>query len=105
MRFINFHWHSHADANLDDCGPIPFMEAKMRQPDEADPEAESDSQVARRNPGETKRWLYLTQIGEDSADCLSEANSASEAEKSYPFGEYIVVQCATYGENAADDDQ
>lgn len=91
------------EAHLDNCGPIPFMEAKMRQPDAEEVPA---ANFTRRGDAEDeKRWLYLTQIGEDSADCLSQANSASEVETSYPFGYYIVVQCATYSENPADDNE
>lgn len=84
----------------------------MRQPDVA----EGSETVTRRDVGpgaqtqgeenKKKRWLYLTQIGEDEADCLSEADSTSEpARAAYPFGEYVVVQCATYSQNAADQDQ
>lgn len=53
----------------------------------------------------SKRWLYLTQIGDDQADCLSLPASNSNILRTYPFGDYIVVQCATYSENLADDDQ
>lgn len=90
------------DADLDDCGPIPFMEAKMRQPDA---ETDSTPTFARRSATRNKRWLYLTQIGDDSAECLAEPNSASKSRRSYAFGDYIVVQCATYSDNAADDNQ
>lgn len=91
------------DADLDYCGPIPFLEAKMRQPDVKEVSA---ADFTRRGDAEhEKRWLYLTQIGEDSADCLSQANSASEVETSYPFGDYIVVQCATFSENPADESE
>ncbi|KAJ4397817.1 hypothetical protein N0V93_002054 [Gnomoniopsis smithogilvyi] len=91
------------DADLDNCGPIPFMEAKMRQPDA---ETDSTPNFARRSAAsQNKRWLYLTQIGDDSAQCLAEPNSASKSRQTYTFAEYIVVQCATYSDNAADDDQ
>lgn len=91
------------DADLDDCGPIPFMEAKMRQPDQPKP-TETTSFVVRdaSTHNHNKRWLYLTQIGEDSADCIAEPDSASTIQKAYPYGDYIVVQCATYSENPAD---
>lgn len=93
------------DANLDDCGPIPFLEAKMRQPDEAEPSVSTPNFAARASAPDHKRWLYLTQIGEDSADCLGEPNSASKSRAVYSYADYIVVQCATYSENAADDNQ
>ncbi|CAN8101229.1 unnamed protein product [Discula destructiva] len=92
------------DADLDDCGPIPFLEAKMRQPDASEP-ISTTSFAARDLAHDHKRWLYLTRIGEDSASCLSEPNSASKSRKVYSFADYIVVQCATYSENAADDNQ
>lgn len=47
--------------------------------------------------GNSKRWLYLTQIGGDSADCTAEASSTSAVQQKFPFGNYIIVQCATYG--------
>lgn len=94
----------YVDNGLDNCGPIPFMETKMRDPDpEPTPEVAAfpaPSVQAREKdlPKETwKRWLYLTQIGEDSADCTSEASSTSAVEQELPFGNYIIVQCATYG--------
>lgn len=81
----------------------------MRQPDI--PTDDSPAFV-RRTSGEegsgssqSKRWLYLTQIGEDSAPCLAEPNSASKSRATYDFAEYIIVQCATYSDNAADQDQ
>ncbi|KAJ4416875.1 hypothetical protein N0V82_006514 [Gnomoniopsis sp. IMI 355080] len=92
------------DADLDDCGPIPFMEAKMRQPDVPETDASAPT-FARRDASQNKRWLYLTQMGEDDVGCLAEPNSASKARDTYPFGKYIVVQCATYSDNAADEDQ
>lgn len=78
----------------------------MRQPDAAadDLARRSGSGSGSGNSAE-KRWLYLTQVGEDAAECLAEADSASEAERSYPFGEYLIVQCATYSDNPADDSQ
>lgn len=88
------------DAHLDDCGPIPYMDANMRQPD---PEPAAVAVFAPRGVPPNKRWLYLTQIGDDFANCLTEPDSASTASKTYTFGEYIVVQCATYSENAADE--
>ncbi|PSR84251.1 hypothetical protein BD289DRAFT_264266 [Coniella lustricola] len=126
------------DATLDDCGPIPFMEAKMREPD---PEASGVAQpvplvasssafggaststspsttttsttapgplLARKDTdraGSSKRWLYITQIGDDFADCLSHPDSSSSKVKQYPFGGYVIVQCAGYSENEADNDQ
>lgn len=79
------------------------MEAKMRQPD---PEPTSPAaNFTRRDGVQAKRWLYLTQIGEDSAECLKEPDSQSKIDRSYPFGDYIVVQCATYSENVADENQ
>lgn len=81
----------------------------MRQPDEAVPENPDAGFSSRRRELEredhARRWLYLTQIGEDSADCLSAADSTSSVERSFQFGEYIVVQCATRSANAADLDQ
>lgn len=53
--------------------------------------------------GGWKRWLYLTQIGGDSADCTSEASSNSAVQQVLPFGNYIVVQCATWGAGAESD--
>lgn len=90
----------YVDPGLDDCGPIPFMETKMRDPDpEPVPEVASFPAPAGtvQSRGEEKRWLYLTQIGEDSADCTSEASSTSAVQQRLPFGNYIIVQCATYG--------
>jgi hypothetical protein len=98
----------YVDPGLDACGPIPFMETKMREPDAA-PVAEVASfpapagTVQSRGGSEdsprdiSKRWLYLTQIGGDSADCTSEASSTSDVQQVLPFGNYIIVQCATYG--------
>lgn len=98
----------YVDGGLDNCGPIPFMETKMRDPDpEPVPEVASfpapagtvqtrESEVDSPK-GNWKRWLYLTQIGGDSADCTSEASSTSEVQQVLPFGNYIIVQCATYG--------
>lgn len=74
----------------------------MRQPDV---EATSTPFFAPRSVPQSKRWLYLTQIGDDSADCLGEPNSASQTRRTYDFGDYIVVQCATHSDNAADEDQ
>lgn len=92
------------DARLDDCGPIPFLEAKMRQPDVS--ESEETPSFAVRDVAEAhKRWLYTTRIGYDVAQCLGEPNSASKPKRRYSFGKYIVVQCATYSENPADDYQ
>ncbi|POS75078.1 hypothetical protein DHEL01_v206520 [Diaporthe helianthi] len=95
---------------FDSCGPIPFMETKMRDPDpEPVPEVASfpttavtralhSREEAEDSPkGNGKRWLYLTQIGGDSADCTSEASSTSAVQQVLPFGNYIIVQCATYG--------
>lgn len=97
----------YVDNGLDNCGPIPFMETKMREPDpEPVPEVASfpapagtvQTRGGEPNPkGNWKRWLYLTQIGDDSADCTSEASSTSEVQQNFPFGNYIIVQCATYG--------
>lgn len=91
------------EADLDDCGPIPFLEAKMRQPD---PET-TDASIRLRsiNDHDRKRWLYLTQMGDDDVECLSAADSTSDVELTYEFGDYVVIQCATYGENVADNDQ
>lgn len=81
------------------------MEAKMRQPD-PEPATPAANFTRRIDDGtHAQRWLYLTQIGEDSADCLEEPDSQSKVDKSYPFGDYIVVQCATYSENVADQNQ
>lgn len=92
------------DAALDDCGPIPFLEAKMRQPDVS--ESETTPAFAVRDVTEDhKRWLYTTRIGYDIAPCLGSPNSASKSRKQYTFGKYIVVQCATYSENPAEDNQ
>lgn len=105
------------DADLDDCGPIPFMEEKMREPDPAAAAPEtpasnfSSSSVASRRDVQhdsmkkNKRWLYLTQIGYDSANCLALPASNSKIRKTYHFGAYIVVQCATYSEGVADNNQ
>lgn len=105
----------YVDPGLDNCGPIPFMETKMRDPDpEPVPEAGSFAAAAgavqtRENEplpkGNWKRWLYLTQIGGDSANCTSEANRNSTVEQVLPFGNYIVVQCATFGPNPETDRQ
>lgn len=92
-----------ADSDLADCGPIPFMEAKMRQPDLET--ASTQGAFEPRANAQSKRWLYLTQIGEDTAACLSEPNSASKSRRTYTFGDYVVVQCATRSENTADNDQ
>lgn len=94
------------DAALDDCGPIPFMNFVMRQPDVDESEPTSTTGFAVRDDTRSnKRWLYLTQIGYDSADCLGEANSASKSEDVYSYGDYIIVQCATRSENPADESQ
>lgn len=81
----------------------------MRQPDVP---TDDSPAFARRTNGEdesdsnlTKRWLYLTQIGEDSAPCLAEPNSASKSRSSYSFADYIIIQCATYSDNVADNYQ
>lgn len=91
----------YVDGGLDNCGPIPFMETKMRDPDpEPVPEVASfpaPAGTVQSRENEEKRWLYLTQIGDDSADCTSEASSTSEVQQVLPFGNYIIVQCATYG--------
>lgn len=90
----------YVDGGLDNCGPIPFMETKMREPDQ-EPAAEVASFPAPAGTVQTrdneKRWLYITQIGGDSANCTSEASSTSEVQQELPFGNYIIVQCATYG--------
>lgn len=96
----------YVDNGLDNCGPIPFLETKMREPDQVpEPEVASfaapavqarDSSVDSPR-GNSKRWLYLTQIGDDSADCTSEPISTSSVEQKLPFGNYIIVQCATWG--------
>lgn len=95
------------DDGLDNCGPIPFMETKMREPDPepvpevasfpAAPEAVQTRDMEPTPKGNWKRWLYLTQIGGDSADCTAEASSTSAVQQKLPFGNYIIVQCATYG--------
>ncbi|KAI3395260.1 hypothetical protein diail_1613 [Diaporthe ilicicola] len=101
------------EPGLDDCGPIPFMEAKMRDPDPepAAPEVAefpapsntSTSSVQARDGDAPhgsswkKRWLYLTQVGGDSANCTSEPSSASEVQQELPFGNFLVIQCATWG--------
>lgn len=103
----------YVDNGLDNCGPIPFMETKMRDPDpEPTPEvgsfAAAGAAVQTRDnepKGNSKRWLYLTQIGGDSANCTSEANSNSTVQQVLPFGNYIVVQCATFGPNPETDRQ
>ena len=97
----------YVDNGLDNCGPIPFMETKMRDPDqEPVPEVASfpapAGTVQSRGSedslnGNEKRWLYLTQIGGDSANCTSEASSTSDVQQTLPFGNYIIVQCATWG--------
>lgn len=94
------------DADLDYCGPIPFLEAKMRQPDVTTDDSPAFARRTNDDDGSgsnlSKRWLYLTQIGEDSAPCLAEPNSASKSRSSYSFADYIIIQCATYSDNAAD---
>lgn len=97
----------YVDDGLDNCGPIPFMETKMREPDPEPvpevasfPAAPGAVQTRDEEPtpkGNSKRWLYLTQIGGDSADCTAEASSTSAVQQVLPFGNYIIVQCATYG--------
>lgn len=89
----------YVDPGLDACGPIPFMETKMRDPDpEPVPEVASfPVQTRSEEQKQEKRWLYLTQIGGDSADCTSEASSTSAVQQVLPFGNYIIVQCATFG--------
>lgn len=105
----------YVDPGLDNCGPIPFMETKMREPDQ-EPVPEAGSFAAAAGAVQTreneplpksnwKRWLYLTQIGGDSANCTSEANRNSTVEQVLPFGNYIVVQCATFGPNPETDRQ
>lgn len=83
------------------------METKMRDPDpEPVPEAGAFAAVQTRDEEPVaKRWLYLTQIGADSANCTSEANSNSTVQQVLPFGNYIVVQCATFGPNPETDRQ
>lgn len=93
------------EPGLDNCGPIPFLETKMRDPDPEpvpeEPEFPAPSSVQARDgdslEDNAKRWLYLTQIGGDSADCTAEASSTSAVQQVLPFGNYIVVQCATWG--------
>lgn len=81
----------------------------MRQPDVPTDDSPAFARRANVEDGSgsnlSKRWLYLTQIGEDSAPCLAEPNSASKLRSSYAFADYIVIQCATYSDNVADNDQ
>jgi hypothetical protein len=99
----------YVDPGLDACGPIPFMETKMRDPDSepapgvASFPAPAGTVQTRGDNSSEKRWLYLTQIGDDSANCTSEASSTSAVQQVLPFGNYIIVQCATYG--AAPEDE
>lgn len=80
------------------------MEAKMREPD---PEPTSAGAVFARDQDNqlTKRWLYLTQIGDDSGPCLASADSQSKVKTVYPFGNYIIIQCASFSVNTAENDQ
>ena len=95
---------------LDDCGPIPFMEKKMREPDpQPTPTpafAARDVEVSRNHQkprdeqtpqNNVKRWLYPTQIDAVYSNCYSDPISDSKVERVYAHGDYIVVQCATYG--------
>lgn len=96
------------DDGLDDCGPIPFLEAKMRQPDEpdaVDSTTTSTSFAVRDVAHVDKRWLYLSQIGEDYADCLGSPSGGSASLRQYSFGRYVVMQCAVRSVNTADDGQ
>lgn len=101
---------------LDDCGPIPFMEKKMR---ESDPEPTPTPAFAARDAkgphirpdpreeqGPTnnmKRWLYPTQINSVYSNCFSDPISDSKVNRVYAYGDEIVVQCATYGVEPEED--
>lgn len=98
---------------LDQCGPIPFMEKKMRDPDPTatpTPSAASfatqeeegprslwgrrDEQPSSHTP---KRWLYPTRIGDEYSNCFSDPISNSKVMRVYDYDDLVVVQCATYG--------
>lgn len=74
-----------------DPEPTPQVAASFAAP------VQSRGEVGPLPKGGWKRWLYLTQIGGDSADCTSEASSTSAVQQVLPFGNYIIVQCATWG--------
>lgn len=87
------------DTELEDCGPIPFMEVKMR---EADPEPEPTAPAFSRRSVEdphspSKRWLYPTLISDVYSNCYSDPISDSKVTRVYSHGDEVVVQCATYG--------
>lgn len=88
------------DTDLEDCGPIPFMEKKMR---EADPEPEPTAPAftvrsEEEGPrGSWKRWLYPTTISDLYSNCYSDPISDSKVTRVYSHGDEVIVQCATYG--------
>ncbi|KUI64207.1 hypothetical protein VM1G_11009 [Cytospora mali] len=85
------------DATLDYCGPIPFMEKSMRQPDPEPSTTAVAAFAARAEDIPHKRWLYATTIADLYSNCYSDPISDSKVERVYSHGDQIVVQCATYG--------
>lgn len=87
------------DIELEDCGPIPFMEKKMREADPA-PEPTAPAFAVRGQDGPHsiwKRWLYPTTISDVYSNCYSDPISDSKVTRVYSHGDEVVVQCATYG--------
>lgn len=87
------------DIELEDCGPIPFMEKKMREADPP-PEPTAPAFAVRGQDGPHsiwKRWLYSTTISDVYSNCYSDPISDSKVTRVYSHGDEVVVQCATYG--------
>lgn len=79
----------------------------MRDPDPEVTAAGAEAQAIWVPPAaksKNRRWLYTTQIGDDSADCTLTPDLHGPLYKTYDFGAYIIVQCATYGTNPAESD-
>ncbi|KAF2837751.1 hypothetical protein M501DRAFT_138052 [Patellaria atrata CBS 101060] len=105
--------------NLEDCGPIPFLEYKMRLPDPeptttetsfptATPEMKRHAMEAVKLSREAikahrdwldRRWLYNTTAGEDYVACRKDMANNSRIVKFYEWAEQIVPQCGTYISN------
>ncbi|PGH27624.1 hypothetical protein AJ80_00637 [Polytolypa hystricis UAMH7299] len=87
---------------IEDCGPIPFMEKKMREPDpEEEPETSSfsaSSPAADIQERSTlkRRFLYETYVGEEYANCHLDHNPSSEVGKVFQYNDTVTPQCGTY---------
>ncbi|PGG97547.1 hypothetical protein AJ79_09162 [Helicocarpus griseus UAMH5409] len=89
---------------IEPCGPVPFMEKKMREPD-PEPEVQAKApSFPKSDPAPTshlaRRFLYDTAVGEDEAHCYQENNNSSAIVKTYVWDEKVTPQCGTYLEGA-----